>query len=153
MQAQVFASHHECQATPDVEAPLPESAVTSFDRAGVRKARKREMSKFSKRRKTFIKRANDLSRDCNSRVFVVIQKNNRFHVYTSEPGNQNWPPSHNDIVGIWSRVKSTMADGSTDASLPTSKHFFTIQLCGGRYSWSRCKRARAFKCFNCVTLL
>lgn len=90
-QAQLFAAHSECpKGRSDQPAPLPLALA--------RKARKREMTRFSKRRKTYIRRAHELAKDCDSQVFTVIRKNNRLFVYNSDPQDATWPPTTNDIV-------------------------------------------------------
>ena len=62
----------------------------------IRKARKSSINKFSKRRKTFLKRAHDLQKDCDVDIFVVVRskKNNQLWQYS----NGYVPPTSETLV-------------------------------------------------------
>ncbi|CAF3656581.1 unnamed protein product [Fusarium graminearum] len=73
--AHTLASHHEC-ARPVSISNLSDS----------QKQRKRRCAKFSKRRATFLKKANDLSRECDEiDVYVEIRnrRNNQVWSYSN----------------------------------------------------------------------
>ncbi|CRK21556.1 hypothetical protein BN1723_013932, partial [Verticillium longisporum] len=53
------------------------SLLKPYDPEEIRKSRKRAATKFSKRRKTFLRRAHDLSRDCQAKVYTFIEYNHR----------------------------------------------------------------------------
>ncbi|KAI0147271.1 hypothetical protein GGR57DRAFT_255723 [Xylariaceae sp. FL1272] len=90
-QARMSAAHPECVK---IDVPkLPHTALKS-----VRKARKQDATRFSKRRKTYIKRTHELSRDCGAQIYTVVRKNNNFWVYNSHPQDGTWPPSYVDIT-------------------------------------------------------
>ncbi|KAI1181431.1 hypothetical protein F5B17DRAFT_425349 [Nemania serpens] len=56
------------------------------------------MTRFSKRRKTYMKRTHDLAQDCDAQVYTVVRKNNTFWVYNSHPQDMTWPPSIQNIM-------------------------------------------------------
>ncbi|KAI3322912.1 hypothetical protein HD806DRAFT_120440 [Xylariaceae sp. AK1471] len=90
-QARMSAAHPDCSRNTFSQPPHANPIAT-------RKARKRETTRFSKRRKTYIKRTHDLSQDCGAQVYTVIRKNNNFWVYNSHPQDTAWPPGTEDIV-------------------------------------------------------
>ncbi|KAM0588650.1 hypothetical protein ACHAPN_008597 [Verticillium nonalfalfae] len=75
--------------------PLP---LKPYDLEEIRKSRKRAATKFSKRRKTFLRRAHDLSQDCQAKVYTFIEYNRRTWVFTSEPDQASFPPTKDEIV-------------------------------------------------------
>ncbi|KAK8036341.1 Transcription factor- MADS-box [Apiospora rasikravindrae] len=98
--AQVFAAHPDCSASNSRP-----SVMDSAHRAALRRARRRESTRFSKRRRTYIKGSHKLSKDCNAQVFTVVKKDNKFYVYNSAPQDVAWPPSYAEIVRSQSLVK------------------------------------------------
>lgn len=82
-------------ATPAVAAS---SAQASLKRKPAYNSQKKALTKFSKRKKTLLRKAYKLSSDCDSNVFLVIRRHNKYSIYTSEPNNPIWPPSSIDIV-------------------------------------------------------
>ena len=80
-QAAILAAH----------APCPNASPSKSQ-----KQRKQVATRFSKRRRTFIKRAHDLQRDCDVDVYVVIRnrKNRQLWKYT----NGYEPPSRDELV-------------------------------------------------------
>ncbi|KAI1159432.1 hypothetical protein F5B18DRAFT_655632 [Nemania serpens] len=90
-QARISAAHPDCTKV-NPARPLQSNSIS------IRKARKRDMTQFAKRRKTYIKRTHDLSQDCNAQVYTVIRKNNNFWVYNSHPQDITWPPRTTDIM-------------------------------------------------------
>ncbi|KAH6658611.1 hypothetical protein BKA67DRAFT_217800 [Truncatella angustata] len=88
----MFSSHPQCSQSG--KAPIPVILNDTL----TRQARKKAAAKFSKRRRTLVKRAHDLYRDCDAEVFLVIKKNNKLHVFNSEPSRASWPPSYDSII-------------------------------------------------------
>ncbi|KAG7108191.1 hypothetical protein HYQ44_012665 [Verticillium longisporum] len=78
--------------------PLP---LKPYDPEEIRKSRKRAATKFSKRRKTFLRRAHDLSQDCQAKVYTFIEYNRRTWVFTSEPDQASFPPTKDEILRIY----------------------------------------------------
>ncbi|KAF3358793.1 hypothetical protein VdG1_02705 [Verticillium dahliae VDG1] len=78
--------------------PLP---LKPYDLEEIRKSRKRAATKFSKRRKTFLRRAHDLSQDCQAKVYTFIEYNRRTWVFTSEPDQASFPPTKDEILRIY----------------------------------------------------
>ncbi|EGY23765.1 uncharacterized protein VDAG_05203 [Verticillium dahliae VdLs.17] len=72
-----------------------------YDLEEIRKSRKRAATKFSKRRKTFLRRAHDLSQDCQAKVYTFIEYNRRTWVFTSEPDQASFPPTKDEILRIY----------------------------------------------------
>lgn len=72
-----------------------------------RKERKRRASKFSKRRKTYLKRSYDMFKDCNAKVFCYVEKNKQAWIFTSDPEDMALPPDKTQIVRLdnaWHQV-------------------------------------------------
>ncbi|KAM7192226.1 hypothetical protein V8F33_008500 [Rhypophila sp. PSN 637] len=65
---------------------------------GGQKERKRRASKFSKRRKTLLKRSYDMFNDCDARVFCYVEKNKQAWVFTSDPEDKAFPPTKTQIM-------------------------------------------------------
>ena len=53
--------------------------------------------KLRKRRTNLFKKANELARMTNSKVYMVVQHDNKYHTYKSTE-ESNWPPSEREIV-------------------------------------------------------
>ncbi|KAK3612990.1 hypothetical protein LTR56_028131 [Elasticomyces elasticus] len=51
---------------------------------------------FRKRKRTIMKKAQELSKLCHARVYLVVKYHGRFHVFTSETSRQ-WPPTVSEI--------------------------------------------------------
>ncbi|KAK5689441.1 hypothetical protein LTR17_026271 [Elasticomyces elasticus] len=51
---------------------------------------------FRKRKRTIVKKAQELSKLCHARVYLVVKYHGRFHVFTSETSRQ-WPPTVSEI--------------------------------------------------------
>lgn len=83
-QSRVFAAHLECTLPPKI----------SLDS---RKQRKKRATKFSKRRKTFFKKANDLSTDCED-IDVYVAVRNRRSNQIWEYSNDYVPPTREELV-------------------------------------------------------
>lgn len=52
---------------------------------------------FRKRKRTILKKASELSKRCNARVYVVLKLHGQFYVYSSEESRQ-WPPTIEEIA-------------------------------------------------------
>jgi hypothetical protein len=85
---------HSPEACVESTCPFPMQR-TSLQ---IRRDRKRAASKFSKRRRTLVRRAYDLHKDCDAQVFLIVKKNGKLHVFNSEPSFQDWPPTSDQIV-------------------------------------------------------
>lgn len=53
------------------------------------------MSRFGKRHKTLLFKADDLHLDCDAEVYLAVRKNNKLYTYSS---NESFPPSRAEIV-------------------------------------------------------
>ncbi|KAI9727198.1 MAG: hypothetical protein M1834_008506 [Cirrosporium novae-zelandiae] len=51
---------------------------------------------FRKRRNNFLKKANDIARISDAKVYVIIEKKGRLIIYNSEDPS-SWPPKENDL--------------------------------------------------------
>lgn len=51
-----------------------------------------------KRRRTLIKKADEFRYLCEAEVYLVLYKNSKFYVYSSQEENTSWPPSMDKIV-------------------------------------------------------
>ena len=80
-QAAIFAAH----------APCPKTSSSKSQ-----KQRKQVATRFSKRRRTFLRRAHDLQRDCDVDVYVMIR--NRKSRQLWEYSNGYEPPSREELV-------------------------------------------------------
>ena len=56
-----------------------------------------ERERFRKRRKSLIKKANELSILCNTDLYLVMYQSGRYYIYSSTD-RQGWPPNRNDLV-------------------------------------------------------
>lgn len=57
-----------------------------------------EREKFRKRSKNLFKKANELSRMCNTDLYLILYREGKYHTYSSTD-RQGWPPSSTDLVG------------------------------------------------------
>lgn len=55
---------------------------------------------FARRRKSLIRRTNQLAQLCQADIALTIRKNNRYYTYRSLI-DQSWPPTRAEIVGRW----------------------------------------------------
>ncbi len=53
--------------------------------------------KLRKRRTNLFKKANELARMTNSKIYIVVQHDDKFHTYKSTE-ESNWPPPEREIV-------------------------------------------------------
>ncbi|KAK1976744.1 hypothetical protein LZ30DRAFT_545667, partial [Colletotrichum cereale] len=59
----------------------------------LRKESKRKATMFSKRRKTFLRKADDLFRDCDAKIYTFIERKGRIWIYKSHPSDETLPRS------------------------------------------------------------
>lgn len=62
------------------------------------KAARLERATVRKRRRTLLKKAHEFHKLCTAEVFLVVYKNHKFYVYSSNDQNKMWPPPLSDIV-------------------------------------------------------
>lgn len=72
-------------------------AATSAEIMRSRKERHRDLTQFSRRRKTVLSKADELRRDCRADVYPVIRRESKIYMYTSSQ-TADWPPSDQQIV-------------------------------------------------------
>ena len=53
--------------------------------------------KLRKRRTNLFKKANELARMANSKIYIVVQHDDKYHTYKSTE-ESNWPPPEKEIV-------------------------------------------------------
>jgi len=53
--------------------------------------------KLRKRRTNLFKKANELARMTNSKIYIVVQHDDKYHTYKSTE-ESNWPPPEREIV-------------------------------------------------------
>ncbi|KAF7505067.1 hypothetical protein GJ744_001286 [Endocarpon pusillum] len=51
-----------------------------------------QREKFSRRQKSLFKKLFELNEVCGAKCHVVLQRNNKFFVFTSEEDTESWPP-------------------------------------------------------------
>ncbi len=69
--------------------------MASVSGACIDKRRARE--NYRKRRNTFIKKAHELALKYSADVYLVLRRDNKYHIYTSND-RDGWPPSKADLV-------------------------------------------------------
>jgi hypothetical protein len=85
----------------------------------VSKAARLQRATVRKRRRTLLKKAHDFHKLCSAEVFLVIYKNSKFYVYSSNDKNTMWPPPLSDIVSIdFPPSSSTSSDISQQLTYP-----------------------------------
>jgi SRF-type transcription factor (DNA-binding and dimerisation domain) len=60
--------------------------------------------KFNRRHKSVFKKLQQLSGVCDARFHLVIQRNKKYYVSTSEESTESWPPSLEKIVRCRSQM-------------------------------------------------
>lgn len=63
-----------------------------------RRDAKLKCTKFLKRRKTIIKKADLLHKDCRAKVYIYVELDHKSWVYDSAPTDTSFPPSKSDQV-------------------------------------------------------
>ncbi|KAK4071129.1 transcriptional regulator family: SRF-type [Purpureocillium lilacinum] len=109
-QAQLYAAHAPCSADllgpPSQELRQSKPTTASFTQpelssatlVDMRRIRKNRSSKFSKRRRNFIKKAHELHDDCEVDVFVCVRSRRNNQVWQYSNGFE--PPTPEKMVGI-----------------------------------------------------
>lgn len=59
--------------------------------------KKKTKERFRKRKSSFFKKANQLARLCDTKVYVLLARHDAYHVYKST-ADQDWPPSTKTVV-------------------------------------------------------
>lgn len=63
------------------------------------KPRRAVQEKFRKRSQGLFKKANELSQQTGSDIYILIYRNNRYHTYQSTD-REGWPALEQDIVSF-----------------------------------------------------
>ena len=61
--------------------------------------------KLRKRRTNLFKKANELARMTNSKIYIVVQHDDKYHTYKSTE-ESNWPPPEREIVSMADLLRS-----------------------------------------------
>ena len=61
--------------------------------------------KLRKRRTNLFKKANELARMTNSKIYIVVQHDDKYHTYKSTE-ESNWPPPEREIVSTPDLLRS-----------------------------------------------
>lgn len=64
------------------------------------KTARSQRATLRKRRRTLFKKADEFHKLCRAEVYLVLYKQNRFYVYSSNGGNAAWPPNLDNIASI-----------------------------------------------------
>lgn len=71
----------------------------------LRKLRHRVLTQFSRRRKTVLLKADQLHRDCQADVYLVVRWEGKTYTYKSID-DKNWPPPEEELVSPFTRASS-----------------------------------------------
>lgn len=66
-----------------------------------RKEHQRRLARTRKRRQTLIKKVDEFHKLCDAQVYLIIRKNHRFYIYSSNTMDGEWPPTQKNIVSIY----------------------------------------------------
>lgn len=64
-----------------------------------RRERHRDLTQFSRRRRTDLTKVDELHRDCQAEVFLVIRREKKVYIYNSEDA-ADWPPTLKGMVSL-----------------------------------------------------
>lgn len=83
----------------------PASVHLSHSAKPRRNIAKLSCTRFLKRRKTILRKADQLHKDCRARVYVYVELNGKAWVYDTDPKEASFPPSKDEQVGrLWQRT-------------------------------------------------
>lgn len=71
--------------------PTPDDILMS------RRERHRDLTQFSRRRRTVLMKVDELHRDCHADVYLVVRREGKIYTYTSSDA-VDWPPSEEELV-------------------------------------------------------
>ncbi len=60
--------------------------------------------KLRKRRTNLFKKANELARMTNSKIYIIVQHDDKYHIYKSTE-ESNWSPPEREIVSMPSLLR------------------------------------------------
>jgi hypothetical protein len=92
-----------------------------------RKLLKNQREKTRKRRETLLRKADDFHKLCDTDVYMVLYKQNKFYVYTSQKNKPAWPPALTEIV----RASTHLGEGKLtllDARIPGTEYIHAGDL-------------------------
>ncbi|KXJ85404.1 hypothetical protein Micbo1qcDRAFT_222219 [Microdochium bolleyi] len=76
-------------------SPVP---ATRFNHTHPGRAPTKEDEWFASERRKLVRGAQKVAEDFKSNVFLIVRRNGRLYLYTSEPRNAEWPPGPQDII-------------------------------------------------------
>lgn len=72
---------------------------------------------FARRKKTLIRRTNQLAQLCQADIALIIRKNNRYYTYRSLV-DKDWPPTRAEIVCHWIQVSDRITKEVQEKTYP-----------------------------------
>lgn len=84
-------------AIPRFTSMLSTHAPSAAEILSSRRERHRDLTQFSRRRRTVFKKVDDLHRDCQADVFLMVRREGKVYAYISKE-DADWPPSEECLV-------------------------------------------------------